>query len=87
MTQNKNRVPELMKMRVKDRKRVKSNLEGQGDRKSGKGAVLLVLECTDTIYKVRKKGKKSKLQSPQVERWFKSSKRQRKSTYFETNVT
>ena len=69
-----------MEMRVKDGKRVKSNLEGQGDRKSGKAAVLLVLKCTDTIYKVKKKGKKSKLQIPQVERWFKSSKRQSKST-------
>ena len=75
MTQNKNRVSELMEMRVKDGKRVKSNLEGQGDRKSGKAAVLLDLECTDIIYKVKKKGKKSKLQSPQGERWFKSSKR------------
>ena len=69
-----------MEMRANDGKRVKSNLEGQGDRKSGKAAVLLVLECTDIVYKVKKKGKKSKLQSSQVERWFKSSKRQRKST-------
>ena len=40
MTQNKKRVSELMEMRVKDGKRVKSNLEGQGDRKSGMAALL-----------------------------------------------